>query len=129
MRPLDSASQRIDALIDELERLCAAAEKALVARQWGPLMESLADQRRVIADLTNTAHATADQRTAEFDATAQRRIRRIYAFRDNQLKRLEGFRDNVRGRLTLLSKVKQAGKVRDPYGAQRPGLAHLDLLR
>jgi hypothetical protein len=125
---LVSATTAITTLIEELEALCADAERALVARHWDALMTILADQRRVIAELTNTAHGTAGERTPEFDQAARQRIRRIYAFRDNQLKRLEAFRDNVRGRLTLIAKVRQAGKQRNPY-ARRGGLGHLDLLR
>jgi nitrogen-specific signal transduction histidine kinase len=124
---LDSVSEKISELIEQLEELCSEAERVLVARDWDALMSTLADQRRIIQALTNMVAATAGQRTEEFDRAANKRVRRILAFRENQLKRLETFRDSVRGRLQLISKAKQVGRYHT--AAPRPGLARLDLLR
>ncbi|HXP93258.1 MAG TPA: hypothetical protein VN905_07285 [Candidatus Binatia bacterium] len=123
-----SAAESLAALVGELEQLCAHAERHLLALRWSDLESTLADQRRVIAALTNAAYATAGQRSAQFDEELDRRVTRIYAVRDGQLKRLVAFRDNVRRRLSTISKVKQARRSFGSY-APRPAVGHLDTMR
>ncbi len=122
-----SAAESLAALVVELEELCARAERELVALRWSDLESTLADQRRVIAALTNAVYATAGQRGARFDEQLDRRVKRVFAVRDMQLKRLVAFRDNVRRRLSTISKVKQARSF-GSY-APRPAAGHLDTLR
>jgi hypothetical protein len=118
----------ITPLIQELEQLCSQAEQELVALRWGHLVMTLADQRRLLAALTNEVHATVGIRSPKYNAQLRHRVARIYAVRDNQLKRLVSFRDNVRNRLTTIAKVKQ---MRRTFGAYKPpaGRGHLDALR
>lgn len=95
-------------LIEEIDQLCAKAERELVARDWKALGATLNEQRRALAALTNAVYATRETRTPHFNDQLRKRIARIYAIRDNQLKRLTAFRDVCRSRLTVIARAKQA---------------------
>jgi dsDNA-binding SOS-regulon protein len=106
-RRLADPVDEIVAIVDELEALCVSAERQLVALRWEELGATLAEQRRVIAALTNAVHRTKPQRTREFDERLEKRLARIYAIRENQLKRLVAFRDQCRNRLSVIARAKQ----------------------
>ena len=124
-----SASPRreIAALIEELEELCAKAERALVALQWDDVHAAIAEQRRVTQALVNAMEANKSSRTEAFDKEVLRHIERIYAVRDNQLRRMMSYRDKVRERLRLIARAKQARRTFGTYS--RSGSAGLNLLR
>lgn len=126
-QPSVDPRREIVAFVEELERLCAKAERELTSLRWSDLDVTMADQRRVTQALINTVHATMDVRPPEFDKQVRKRIDRIYAYRDNQLKRLVAYRDNVRGRLRLIAKAKEARRSFGAYA--RTGIGHLDALR
>lgn len=116
------AAALIAPIVEELEQLCARAERELVTLDWAGIHKTLSEQRRAIHALVNAVYATSGQRSPEFNARLRRRIDRIYAGRDHQLKRLVTYRDDCRQRLTMIARAKAARRT---FGARPAASAGL----
>ena len=92
--------------IVEFERSVAAAEAALVKRDWARIDALLADQRRLTHELANALEATRDVRPQAFTDEINRRIAGISDRRADQLRRLIAFNHLVNSRLTMISRSR-----------------------
>ncbi len=105
--------------IIELERVCLAADAALVERRWPDVEASFRAQAELTGRLARLFESAPETAPAN-DAKVAERVRGILVYRDDQLRRLEAYRDEVAGRLTTIGKVnafsrsfgKRAGPAR-----------------
>jgi hypothetical protein len=112
----------IVALVTELERATAAAEEALVAREWTQLELLLADQRRVTQAIANAVAATDGQRPARFNIELRRRLDVVDRRRADQLRRLKAFHDAVGSRLSVMARAKAMRRATQQPGGPQPAL-------
>lgn len=102
-------SDRLEALLKELEEECAQAEVALRARQWEALEQSFWNQRRTRQAIVNElAAANCDVRT---EPQIFNRLQAILTFRNDQLRRLATYRTEVSRRLQVTRKWKDAARA------------------
>lgn len=90
----------------ELERLCAALERALVAGEWDDASQALHAARRTTHAFRNAMEAAAGSRDDAFDEVIYRRVKRVYDARQDQIARLTDYRDQIGQRLQTLSTWK-----------------------
>jgi hypothetical protein len=97
------------AVLDELERACIDAERALREQRWRECDAIWNRQRRLTHELELALRAlpegSADRKTA------LKRIARIAKYRDGQLKRLEAFHATIGRRLATLGRYRAYAKT------------------
>jgi len=117
-----SAERPRDAVVRtilELERVCLAADAALVERRWPDVDAAFSAQAALTQRLARLFESAPEAAPASDEKVAER-VRGILVYRDDQLRRLEAYRDEVAGRLSSIGKVnafsrsfgKRAGPAR-----------------
>ena len=108
--------------IIELERVCLAADAALVERRWRDVEDSFRTQAELTARLARL-FASAPETAPANDAKVAARVRGILGYRDDQLRRLEAYRDEIAGRLSAIGKVNAFSRS---FGKRGPAAQLLD---
>jgi hypothetical protein len=102
-----SAESPLDAVVRtiiELERICLAADAALVEHNWSEVEASFRAQADLTARLARLFESAPETAPAKNEKVAER-VRGILVYRDGQLRRLESYRDEIAGRLSAIGKV------------------------
>jgi hypothetical protein len=123
---LDALPATLAAVVDELESLCVASERALMAKEWDELARVLDEHRRVTQAIANELALV--ELAPEPDVALQRRLRRVHAVRADQLLRLARFRESLASRLATVARLNS---MRRSLGAPeaRLGIGRLDTLQ
>jgi hypothetical protein len=110
----------------EFDASVAAADAALVARDWAQLDLLLSDQHRLTHALANALDETRGARPQAFSDEVQRRLALISERRADQMRRLIAFNHLVKQRLTVISRVREMRRVNV---VSRPPARILDLMQ
>lgn len=97
------------AVLDELERACIEAERALREQRWRDCDVIWNRQRRLTHEL-ELAMRELTKGSAEHKL-ALKRVARIAKYRDGQLKRLEAFHATIGRRLATLGRYRAYAKT------------------
>ena len=118
--------ESLAAAVDELEALCVASERALMAKEWGDLGRTLDEHRRVTQAIANELAAV--ELATDTDVALQRRLRRVHAVREDQISRLARFRESLASRLATVARLNAMRRSLGEPEA-RLGIGRLDTLQ
>ena len=97
------------AVLDELERACIDAERALREQRWRDCDGIWNRQRRLTHELELALREV--EKGSPEHKLALKRIARVAKYRDGQLKRLEAFHATISRRLATLGRYRAYAKT------------------
>jgi hypothetical protein len=108
---VDPRAVEIVHTLGELEASVAAAEDALLVRDWAKIDGLLSDQRRLTQALQNVLEESVDDRPQAFTDEVHRRVAGVVQRRADQLRRLTAFNYGLGQRLKLVSQSREMRRV------------------
>jgi hypothetical protein len=111
LQSVNARAAEIVETLAEFDRSVAAADVALIARDWPQIDALLATQHRLTHALLNALDETRDVRPPAFSVEVDRRIALIAERRADQLRRLIAFNHLVKQRLMVISRTREMRRV------------------